>query len=101
MRRDDSIPLHSRAGWAGYHPARAAIAEVLHLAHVGHEAREVLIVRPEREDALDGGVDADSLLDIDGTSASAHTQHALEFDIGNGAHQHAQTCKANAAAKCV
>src|SRR5688500_10709633 len=95
VRRDDSIPLHSRAGWTGHHPVGAPITQVLDLAHMGHEAREALIVCPEREDALDGGVDGDSLPDIDGASASTHTQHALKFDVGNSAHQHAQTCKAN------
>src|SRR5262249_26768635 len=50
---EDGLPGDGHAARPLRHPVRAAAAQVAHLAEVGHELREVRVVRPEREDALD------------------------------------------------
>jgi hypothetical protein len=99
VRGTNSIPFHRRTGRACHDPARAAIAEVLDVAHVRHDMREVLIMGPKLQDVFDRSMNVDSLLNVDGTSASPHTEQLLELDIRNGARQRRQARGTESTAK--
>jgi hypothetical protein len=79
---DHGLPFRWQASRPGHDPVRAPVAEVLHLTHIRHKAREVLVVIPEPKDAFDRRVDRDRLLTMDGPFSIAQTKHAPQFHIG-------------------
>src|SRR5207253_4756789 len=69
--RQHGVPLDRQVAGPTYDPARAQAAEILDLAHVGHEEREVFIVLPEGVDLLGRCLDVQRLLDVHGPAPLA------------------------------
>jgi hypothetical protein len=53
-----------------------------------HEARKVLVLRPEPEDLIDGRVDHYGFLDVNRTAARSESRETSQFDVGRCARHH-------------
>src|SRR5205807_184384 len=86
-------PFHHHAGRPAHHPVRAVAGDV-HVAHLRHEAREILEMRPEVEHFLDRHLHADGLLHLNAVLGAGEAEKRAEVEIGNGTREERRAAKA-------
>src|SRR3954452_4801592 len=83
------MPFDRNPAWATDAPARAPFSQILHLPHMGHEQREVLVIAPEGVHLIERGVDVQRFLNIHHSPAVEAGHCTEETLLPSGAHQHA------------
>src|SRR5919198_3332579 len=78
-------PFDRHSCRSGYEPTRTAVTHWDHLTYPGHEARKILVIGPEIEDALDRRIDIYRLLHSDRATVAAYADQALQIHIGDSA----------------
>src|SRR5262249_916328 len=95
------VPFHRETGRADHRPLRMPVPQVAHLAHVGHEVREVVGILPEFEDAFDWRVDVDRLVKIYCAPPSAYSEDAPHFEVRGASHHQCESERSGGAAERV
>ena len=75
------VEFNRHAGGTGDGPVSVAVLRTVHLRHVAHEARKVLVVAPEVEDLVSRRVDRDRLVNVDAATATPNTEQTPDLQI--------------------